>query len=297
MFRGLGVWVALVVALAYAGANSTTNEKVQRTAEETVRLLQKEFNDVDTDGNGSLNYDEVDHLFRAFLTEDIVKKERDAAQGIMGEFAAQDTDKSKGISLDEYTRAKFGVSTKTKSPPLQLKEFFVFFDGNRDGELSFEEYKDAYDPYKSSRRNEYLMHEVASEMETILDGQTPGLSMAVKITWEQYKKFEGVRKSDDFESTDHLQKEFNIHDTNKDGAIDAMEYRDWHFAEIITAKGPIELEIDYIMRHMVAHRHDTDVDDNVRTIKISMEDIKTNSEFAAMFLLDHVSKHGPEFRP
>jgi Ca2+-binding EF-hand superfamily protein len=148
-----------------------------RTLEETDRLLEQHFKLVDTNGDGFIDYNEMDRRFHQHMSTRYKEQHARDEKFTKIKFDETDIDHSGHVSKNEY------IHSLQKEDGEEIddseKDEFQFFDLDNDLQLSYSEYKDLNDPWQSSRRTEFVEHEAAREMDIITEG-APG-----KITWEQ----------------------------------------------------------------------------------------------------------------
>jgi hypothetical protein len=143
--------------------------------DETNRLLQEHFRELDKNGDGHIDYQEMDRQFRRHMDTKFKEATADTEAVLRTTFQSYDSDNSGSMSWDEYASAMGGEQIG-----LQERDHFEFFDYDKNNEFSFHEYKESNDPFKSSRREEFVAYEAGLEIDLINEGsKLPG------FTWEQ----------------------------------------------------------------------------------------------------------------
>jgi Ca2+-binding EF-hand superfamily protein len=219
------------------------------TQDEAKHLVEKHFNECDTNGDGHIDFTELYNRFSTHMGLRYKKLDKDHAEITADTFKRADADGDGSLSAEEY-HAQHGHADEMKSE-------FAFFDHNKDNQLDIYEYEAAQAPYKQSpaRVLEYCLHKATEEMNHIKPGG--------KVTWadfaayhkfdSQYHEKEGTMGG----PVSQLKKKFHDQDADSSGFLDAAEYAKFHKKTHAPAADPIEDEVMYIMHELAHHKRDT----------------------------------------
>ncbi|XP_012853888.1 PREDICTED: calmodulin-like protein 8 isoform X1 [Erythranthe guttata] len=177
--------------------------------EQLIAVLQKAFYEFDTNGDGSLNIEELDAMMRAgFIKNRSAKALRDM-------FNKADSNGNGTIELDEFMNMAKGENlyVLNKEQIVEIQEAFTMFDKDGDGCITIEDLATmmrCLDQNPTQRE----LHDIMNEIDLNRNGT---------IEFDEFLDHmsKNIKESKDMS----LREAFNVFDADQNGYISANEFR------------------------------------------------------------------------
>ncbi|KAL8026356.1 hypothetical protein ABFX02_14G021300 [Erythranthe guttata] len=177
--------------------------------EQLIAVLQKAFYEFDTNGDGSLNIEELDAMMRAgFIKNRSAKALRDM-------FNKADSNGNGTIELDEFMNMAKGENlyVLNKEQIVEIQEAFTMFDKDGDGCITIEDLATmmrCLDQNPTQRE----LHDIMNEIDLNRNGT---------IEFDEFLDHmsKNIKESKDMS----LREAFNVFDEDQNGYISANEFR------------------------------------------------------------------------
>ena len=105
--------------------------------EAQIKLVVEHFNEIDTDGNGKIDYDELSARFRDHMDKHFKEAEEHEKEERRAQFAKKDISDDSEIDLNEFFYGRRHELSKNEKQ--HETELFKLFDADKNGKLAFDE--------------------------------------------------------------------------------------------------------------------------------------------------------------